>query len=366
MASSPADQALTLIAFRQARRRTFNERLAEIEFAPEAMLYRCECGLVACETAIKLTGLDYMGLRANPRRFAVFGEHAIPEAEEVVATRGGWSIVEKVPGPGRRLRRRDAHAVRGGRAVDRLHDVADRRRFYAEDYDEDVRLTRSPHGRLEFARTRRAAGAACCPRRPRGCSTWAAGRASTRAGWPRPATSHAVDLMPEHVEQAAAIAGVRASVGDARSLDARRRQFDVVLLLGPLYHLVEAADRRRRCARRRGWPGRAPWSPPPRSAATRACSTSARTPGSRGDRAARARDARDRPPRPAARLHHRLPAPPRGAARRVGRRGPARRRGLRRRGTRRAGAGRARDRADRRVPASRRCAARGSPSATRR
>ena len=99
MASSPADQALTLIAFRQARRRTFNERLAEIDFAPDAMLYRCECGLVACETAIKLTGLDYMGLRANPRRFAVFAEHAIPEAEEVVATRGAWAIIEKVPGP---------------------------------------------------------------------------------------------------------------------------------------------------------------------------------------------------------------------------------------------------------------------------
>jgi hypothetical protein len=99
MASSSADQILTLIAFRQARRRTFNERLAAIEFAPEAMLYRCECGLVACETAIKLTGLDYMGLRNHPRRFAVFAEHAIPEAEEVVATRGAWAIVEKAPGP---------------------------------------------------------------------------------------------------------------------------------------------------------------------------------------------------------------------------------------------------------------------------
>jgi hypothetical protein len=99
MASSPAEQALTLIAFRQARRRTFNERLAEIEFAPEAMLYRCECGLVACGTAIKLTGLDYMGVRANPRRFVVFGEHAIAEAEDVVATRGGWAIIEKVAGP---------------------------------------------------------------------------------------------------------------------------------------------------------------------------------------------------------------------------------------------------------------------------
>jgi hypothetical protein len=99
MASSPADHALTLIAFRQARRRTFNERLAELDFAPEAMLYRCECGLVACETAIRLTGLDYMGLRANSRRFAVWAEHLIPEAEEVVAVRGGWAIIEKLPGP---------------------------------------------------------------------------------------------------------------------------------------------------------------------------------------------------------------------------------------------------------------------------
>jgi len=32
-------------------------------------------------------------------RFAVWGEHAIPEAEEVVATRGGWAIIEKLPGP---------------------------------------------------------------------------------------------------------------------------------------------------------------------------------------------------------------------------------------------------------------------------
>jgi hypothetical protein len=99
MASSPADQALTLIAVRQARRRTFNERLAEIEFGPEAMLYLCECGLVACATTIKLTGFDFMGLRANPRRFAVFAEHAISEAEEVVTTRGAWAIIEKAPGP---------------------------------------------------------------------------------------------------------------------------------------------------------------------------------------------------------------------------------------------------------------------------
>jgi len=52
-----------------------------------------------------------------------------------------------------------------------------------------------------------------------------------------------VDLMAAHVERAAGIAGVHATVGEARSLDAADASFDVVLLLGPLYHLVEAEDR---------------------------------------------------------------------------------------------------------------------------
>src|SRR4051794_27727043 len=98
MASSPADQALTLIAFRQARRRTFNERLAEIDFADEALPYRCECGLVACGAAIRLTGLEYAELRAVPSRFAVFADHIIDEAERVVELRRGWALVEKLPG----------------------------------------------------------------------------------------------------------------------------------------------------------------------------------------------------------------------------------------------------------------------------
>jgi len=52
-----------------------------------------------------------------------------------------------------------------------------------------------------------------------------------------------VDLMAEHVERAATIEGVHASVGEARSLAAPDASFDVVLLLGPLYHLVAAEDR---------------------------------------------------------------------------------------------------------------------------
>jgi SAM-dependent methyltransferase len=52
-----------------------------------------------------------------------------------------------------------------------------------------------------------------------------------------------VDVVPARVAQAATLPGVTASVGDARELDAADASYDAVLLLGPLYHLVEAADR---------------------------------------------------------------------------------------------------------------------------
>jgi SAM-dependent methyltransferase len=64
------------------------------------------------------------------------------------------------------------------------------------------------------------------------------------------------DLMPLHVEQLAAdtagLAGVRTAVGDARDLDLPDASADAVLLLGPLYHLTDRADRiraLRECAR---------------------------------------------------------------------------------------------------------------------
>jgi ubiquinone/menaquinone biosynthesis C-methylase UbiE len=59
-----------------------------------------------------------------------------------------------------------------------------------------------------------------------------------------------VDLVPAHVERAGQIAAERglsasltARVGDARDLDARDGSHDAVLMLGPLYHLVDRHDR---------------------------------------------------------------------------------------------------------------------------
>jgi SAM-dependent methyltransferase len=64
------------------------------------------------------------------------------------------------------------------------------------------------------------------------------------------------DLMPMHVEQltaqTAGVAGIHTAVGDARDLDLPDASVDAVLLLGPLYHLVDRVERvraLRECAR---------------------------------------------------------------------------------------------------------------------
>jgi ubiquinone/menaquinone biosynthesis C-methylase UbiE len=61
-----------------------------------------------------------------------------------------------------------------------------------------------------------------------------------------------VDVTPALVDQARQRAGrpptFAAVVGDARALDEPEESADAVILLGPLYHLPEAADRRRALA----------------------------------------------------------------------------------------------------------------------
>jgi len=58
---------------------------------------------------------------------------------------------------------------------------------------------------------------------------------------------HLVDAVPLHVEQARARAdrggGFSVAVGDARDLGGEGSSYHAVLLLGPLYHLIERSDR---------------------------------------------------------------------------------------------------------------------------
>ncbi|MEV0150569.1 MULTISPECIES: class I SAM-dependent methyltransferase [unclassified Nonomuraea] len=52
-----------------------------------------------------------------------------------------------------------------------------------------------------------------------------------------------LDPVPLHVERASQLHGVSARLGDARRLPVPDASVDAVLLLGPLYHLSERADR---------------------------------------------------------------------------------------------------------------------------
>lgn len=54
-----------------------------------------------------------------------------------------------------------------------------------------------------------------------------------------------IDPVPVHVEQAQTLNGVTAEIGDARALPGEPESFEVVLALGPLYHLPDAKDRHR-------------------------------------------------------------------------------------------------------------------------
>jgi ubiquinone/menaquinone biosynthesis C-methylase UbiE len=114
--------------------------------------------------------------------------------------------------------------------------------FYRDRYVEDDRLIRSGHGRLEFVRTQELL------RRwlpPASDVLDVGGATGIHARW-LAEDGHRVTLVDpvvEHVEQAAAVGTFSAEVGDARRLRQADASVDVTLLLGPLYHLVEASDR---------------------------------------------------------------------------------------------------------------------------
>ena len=75
-------------------------------------------------------------------------------------------------------------------------------------------------------------------------STSVAARACTPRGWPsRGYDVVLIDPVPLHVEQARARGCPEARIGDARALDRPDRSADAVLLMGPLYHLVDRDER---------------------------------------------------------------------------------------------------------------------------
>ncbi|MEA2170600.1 MAG: hypothetical protein QOF76_3900 [Solirubrobacteraceae bacterium] len=117
------------------------------------------------------------------------------------------------------------------------------RSFYAREYVEADRLWATPHGCLERVRTWELLERHLPPAPARVLDV--GGGPGVHAEWlaSRGYAVRLIDPVHEHVEQAAGLDGVGAAVGDARSLGEADSSFDAVLLLGPLYHLLEGPDR---------------------------------------------------------------------------------------------------------------------------
>jgi ubiquinone/menaquinone biosynthesis C-methylase UbiE len=113
--------------------------------------------------------------------------------------------------------------------------------YYTHVFDEDSRLTSSADGRLELLRTqellRRFLPSAPARVLDVGGGTGVHARWLVADGY----EVEVVDPVARHVEQARQVCA--ASLGDARQLAAGDRSYDVVALLGPLYHLTDGGDR---------------------------------------------------------------------------------------------------------------------------
>jgi ubiquinone/menaquinone biosynthesis C-methylase UbiE len=115
--------------------------------------------------------------------------------------------------------------------------------YYSEHFREDDRLRVRAHGVLERVRTQELIARFLPP--PPANILDVGGGTGVHAEWLAGQGYHVrvVDPVPTHVAHAQLIPGVSAEVGDARSLNQADDSQDVVLLLGPLYHLLDREDR---------------------------------------------------------------------------------------------------------------------------
>jgi diguanylate cyclase (GGDEF)-like protein len=122
---------------------------------------------------------------------------------------------------------------------------ADIRSYYSTMTETD-RLIVTGHGQLEHLRTTELL-TACLPSPPARVLD-VGGGTGVYARWLAGLDYqvHLIDLIPEHVAAATSqsqSAKLTAAIGDARHLDEPDNSADAVLLLGPLYHLLQHQDR---------------------------------------------------------------------------------------------------------------------------
>jgi hypothetical protein len=101
------DERIRRIGENEALYRQVNERVEEINDAFGTVTgvaeIMCECGSLECSAQIKVPREAYERVRANSARFLIRPDHEFPEAEHVVERHETYAVVQKDPGPARRV-----------------------------------------------------------------------------------------------------------------------------------------------------------------------------------------------------------------------------------------------------------------------
>ena len=102
------------IAKTESRFRDVNERIAESaeDVGLQEAALVCECADPDCGHRIEASLEDYEQARSDGARFVVAPEHHVPEHEEVVESRPGYRIVEKLRAVGAASRRLNPRRAR--------------------------------------------------------------------------------------------------------------------------------------------------------------------------------------------------------------------------------------------------------------
>jgi hypothetical protein len=122
------DDRVQRVALTEAAFRIANERIAgweESRSSDAAQSYYCECALVGCREAVRLTRSEYEAVRAEPRRFFVVKGHIVEDLETEVASHDGYSVIEKPSSLLGLLREADPRSDATGPASDTAAALAD-------------------------------------------------------------------------------------------------------------------------------------------------------------------------------------------------------------------------------------------------
>jgi hypothetical protein len=87
-------------AINQSTFREINESLEKFNQGVSDVIpvgdFVCECADTDCTSRIGLTISEYEQVRSVPTHFAVRHGHVVPEAERIVTTQVGYTVVEKI------------------------------------------------------------------------------------------------------------------------------------------------------------------------------------------------------------------------------------------------------------------------------